>query len=120
MAALSDEDMEKILGANYRAQSEADAKASGVENEERLIRGTIDTLEGGMFALWVTILVGIGLIVAGRFTATGQAFWIQAAVGAVIFLGGLWGLLYSRKRLAALMAEGARLNRKTAAAAASK
>ena len=116
MAVLSEEDMEKILGKNYRAQSDSDAKARGIQNEERVIRSTIDSLEGSKFPAWVTILVGIGLVVAGFLTTSGKEMWIQGACGVVIFIGGVWGLFYAHKRLAQLTVQGDKLHRDTAAA----
>ncbi len=118
MAALSEADMMKILGDNYRAVQDADEAARGVQVEERLVRQAIGTLEDSKFPACVTIFVGAALIIAGYFTAAGKEFWIQAGIGLVILLAGIGGLIYVRGKLETLKKKADELHKETAALAA--
>ena len=89
MAALSEGEMRKILGADYRLVQEAANRASGIGERERLLRQEIESLEGMKFLGAYSSLIGVALIVASIFSVTGRTLTIQCAIGAAIMLASL-------------------------------
>jgi hypothetical protein len=105
MAALSEADMQIILGANYHAEQEAIRSASGVVNAERMLRGQIAMMDDKKSVSFYFALLGVVLILASIFSVTGQTLIIQCAVGAAICVSGLVGFGYYYSKLRNLRAQ---------------
>ena len=117
MAALSEADMVKILGPDYRAIEEAAQKSRGVFEEERALRLLIDTQDGRLFSAYVLMIVGVALLVSTYYTALGNQYWIQGAFGVAALVCGAALLIYLRKSLVVLRAQGDVLHQATKLAA---
>ena len=115
MAALAEADLIKILGPDFRAIEAADQKSKGVEQEEREARAKIETLEDRKFPAWVTIFVGLTLLVSTWFTVTGREFMIQTIIGALILAIGIFILVRIGMQLKVSRALAASLHQATSA-----
>jgi hypothetical protein len=104
MPALSEEDLVKILGPDYREKQEAALRASGVRNEQRAAVAKIKRLDDSKFATLYVAIVGIVLIVASIYSVSGLTLQIQEAVGLGMVLIGLGLFLYITRRLKNLRA----------------
>ncbi len=113
MAALAESDLIKILGPDFRLIEAADQKSKGVEAEEREARAKIESLEDGKFPAWVTIFVGLALLISTWFTVTGREFMIQTIIGAVILAAGIAILIRIGVKLTEFRALAAQLHQAT-------
>ena len=93
MAALNETDLKAIMGADFNPIAMAEL-AQGAPDTERSLRTRLTALDDSKFPAAVTIFVGILLVVAAWFTASGKEFQIQVGVGIVIALLGAF--LFSR------------------------
>ena len=64
MAALSEGEMRKILGSDYRVLQEAANRASGIGERERILRQEIESLEGMKFLGAYSSLIGVAIMLA--------------------------------------------------------
>jgi hypothetical protein len=109
MAALSEVEMRKILGASYDEVmgGGGSGKSIAVINAEQAMRSNLQAADDNRtFALYV-VFVGAALVVASLFSVSGWTLIIQIAVGVVISALGALGYLYFRKRLTKLRAQQA-------------
>jgi len=104
MAALSEVDLEAILGSNFREVQKEAAHKSGVKDEERLVRERIENREGHVFNAYAILFIGAALLFSAYYTATGMTFAIQTGVGFAFIAVGLALLFYMKTQLKQLLA----------------
>jgi hypothetical protein len=97
--ALSERDLIKILGPDYREKQEAAIRASGVRDEERIAVNKIKQLDGSKFATIYLAIIGLVLIVASTYSVTGLTLEIQDACGIAMVVVGLGVFIYITRRL---------------------
>ena len=114
LAALSEADLIKILGPNFRAAQEAAEKASGVQDDERAVSARIDAIDGTKGTMLYGAVIGAILAGASFISVTGQTLYIQVGVGAAIALASLGFYFYLRRSQASLREKVAALRSKSA------
>lgn len=99
MAALSEADLEKILGENFRAVETATQKATGVEDQQRETTAKISSLEDKNFSSFASISVGIALVFSAFYTAKDLAFTIQMVIAIGFIVIGVFAWFRFRKQI---------------------
>ncbi len=105
MAELNETDLRAILGDDYDADANNAALLQTPEQIARQRRARMEALDDSKFPASVTIFVGMLLVVAAWFTASGREFQIQVAAGVVIALLGVFFLTRILRKLNALRVE---------------
>lgn len=101
MAALTEEDLEKILGADFRAIELAAQKSTGVEEQQREIASSISAAEDKNFTSFASIFVGIALVFSCYYTSIkGTGFWVQMAIAIAFILVGIASWFHFRSKIA--------------------
>jgi Flp pilus assembly protein TadB len=104
MAALSEDEIRKILGANYQAER-AGVGQTSLTNAEQSKRRQIEAADDNRTFSFCVILIGVALIIASLLSVSGLTLLIQVAVGLAISALGALGYMYFKRRVAKLSAQ---------------
>jgi predicted phage tail protein len=105
MAELSEEDLGKILGADFREKmAEADL-ASGMKDGERDKHASVGSMDGKKSLGAYTGALGILMIIASVLTVTGTTLFFQVAFGVTLFVLGAAAFIYFRRAVGIARAE---------------
>ena len=99
MAALSDRDLEAILGPDFRTKVQNTSTELSVDDKIRNLRVNIGAMEDKSFSSTVALLVGIALVFSAYYTAVGTAFAIQMGVAALFIAIGVGAYFYFKKEI---------------------
>ncbi len=99
MAALSEFDLQKIMGDDYKNIEQTARKAVGAEDTYRDVAAKIGAIEDRNFSCYAAMIVGVALAVSAWYTAAGNAYWIQLAIAVGFVLLGAFGYLRFRNQL---------------------
>ena len=83
MAALTEPDLQAILGENFREIEREAQKAAGVQDEAHEAYQQLNNISDKNFSCFASMIVGIALVFSAYKTATNPTgFWILIAIAA--------------------------------------
>ncbi len=115
MAALSDIDLEKILGPDFRNLLQSQKSENVDVNEQRSIAARIGVLEDRTFSTQVLLIVGVVLAISAWYTAVGITFPIQMAFAVLFVAVGVAAWWSVQTQIATLRARALVLSGRAAA-----